>query len=125
VPEPDTRAIVVADTEGVIVHWNEAAYRLFGHAPADAVGRSLDLIVPDDFREAHWAGFHRAMSMGECELDRAATHLPVKCADSTVGMFPARFVFLIDAHGRPAGALAIYEPPDGVSQPFSPIATGP
>ncbi|MGH8982811.1 MAG: hypothetical protein ACRDY6_02920 [Acidimicrobiia bacterium] len=45
-------------------------------------------------------------------------------ADDTVGVFPARFVFLPDPHGRPAGALAIYEPPDGATQPFSPIDPG-
>jgi PAS domain S-box-containing protein len=52
----DHRAIVVADTDGVIVHWNAGAERLFGHSPEDAVGQSLDLIVPDEFRDRHWAG---------------------------------------------------------------------
>ena len=120
-PDNDVRAVVVADTDGVIVHWNDGAQALLGHATADAVGQSLDLIVPDDFQERHWAGFHRAMNTGECKLDRAATHLPVRCADGTVQVLPARFVFLTDAHGRPAGALAVYEPPDGATQPFSPI----
>lgn len=118
----DVRAIVVADTDGVIVHWSNGAEQLFGHSRADAVGESLDLVVPDDFRDRHWAGFHRAMSTGECKLDRAVTHLPVKCAGGGVNVFPARFVFLSDPHDRPAGALAIYEAPDGVTQPFSPIA---
>jgi PAS domain S-box-containing protein len=122
VPETEPRAVVVADTEGVIVHWSDGAQRLFGHAPGDAIGRSLDLIVPDDFRDAHWSGFHRAMSTGECKLDRAATHLPVRCAGGRVDVFPARFTFHVDAHGRSAGAVAIYEAPDGVTEPFSPIA---
>ena len=117
------RAVVVADTDGVIVHWNDGAERLFGHSSGDAIGQSLDLIVPDDFRDRHWAGFHRAMSTGECKLDRAATHLPVTCAGGGVSVFPARFVFLPDPHGRPAGALAIYEPPDGETQPFAPITS--
>jgi PAS domain S-box-containing protein len=124
VPEPEKRAIVVADTHGAIVHWNDGAQRLFGHASTDAIGQTLDLIVPEDFREAHWLGFHRAMSTGECKLDRAATHLPVRRADSTVGVFPARFVFVADAHGQAAGALAVYEPPDGATEPFSPIDPG-
>jgi PAS domain S-box-containing protein len=122
VPDRHARAVVVADTDGVIVHWNGGAQELFGHARDDAVGRTLDLLVPDDFRDAHWAGFHRAMSTGECKLDRATTRLPVKCADDTVAVFPARFVFLSDAHGRPAGALPVYEPPDSVAEPFSPVA---
>ena len=121
VPEAHNQGIVVADTHGTIVHWNDGAERLFGHSAADAIGQSLDLIVPDDFRDRHWAGFHRAMSTGDCKLDGPAAHLPVKCAGGDVNVFPARLVFLSDPHGRPAGALAIYEQPDGVTQPFAPV----
>ena len=121
-PDDHVRAIVVADSDGVIVHWNDSAEGMFGHSAADAIGRTLDLIVPDDFRDRHWAGFRRAMSTGECKLDRPAAHLPVKCAGDVVSVFPARLVFLTDAHDRPAGALGIFEQPDGVTQPFSPIA---
>lgn len=116
-----TQAVVVADTTGAIVHWSKGAEELFGHAASDVLGRSVDLIVPDDFRALHWNGFHRAMETGVCKLDRAATHLPVKCADGTVQVFPARFIFLTDGHGRPAGAAGVYGRPDGVTEPFSPI----
>jgi PAS domain S-box-containing protein len=119
----DHRAIVVADTDGVIVHWNAGAERLFGHSPEDAVGQSLDLIVPDEFRDRHWAGFHRAMSTGESTLDGPAAHLPVKCAGGDVTVFPGRLVLLSDPHGRAAGALAIYEQPDGVTPPFAPVTS--
>jgi PAS domain S-box-containing protein len=121
VPDNDVRAVVVADTDGVIVSWNNGAEDLFGHSAADAIGQSLDLIVPDDFRERHWAGFHQAMSTGKPKLDRPAARLPGKCAGGAVDVFPARLVFLTDAHDRAAGALAIFERPDGVTQPFSPI----
>ena len=49
-------AIVVADPDGVIRLWNHAAERLFGFAPAEALGNSLDLIIPERLRERHWAG---------------------------------------------------------------------
>jgi PAS domain S-box-containing protein len=119
---PETRAIVFADPEGRIRYWSPAAERLLGHAAADALGRSLDLLVPPEYRERHWAGFARAMQSGECRLDRAAAHLPVVCGDGAVRVFPARFVFVADAHGRAAGALAIYgEAADGVA-PWTPVA---
>jgi PAS domain S-box-containing protein len=121
VPDNDVRAVVVADTDGIIVSWNDGAEDLFGHSAADAIGQSLDLIVPDDFRERHWAGFRQAMSTGKPKLDRPAARLPAKCAGGAVDVFPARLVFLTDAHDRAAGALAIFERPDGVTQPFSPI----
>src|SRR4030095_4250400 len=49
-------AIIVADVEGLIVLWNPAAERLFGFTAAEAVGHSLDLIIPERFRARHWRG---------------------------------------------------------------------
>jgi PAS domain S-box-containing protein len=120
-PAAADQAVVMADTDGVIVHWNDGAERLFGHSAADAIGQTLDLIVPDEFRDRHWAGFHQAMSAGKSKLDRPAAHLPVKCASGAVNVFPARLVFLTDAQERAAGALGVFGQPDGVTQPFSPI----
>jgi len=49
-------AVVLADPSGAIRFWNPAAERLFGFTEAQALGNSLDLIVPERFRERHWAG---------------------------------------------------------------------
>ena len=46
-------AIVYADDEGVIRVWNRGATRIFGFSEAEAVGRSLDLIIPENLRERH------------------------------------------------------------------------
>jgi PAS domain S-box-containing protein len=58
-------AIVYADGEGVIRFWNAAAERLFGFTAVEAVGRPLDIIVPEPQRARHWAGFRRVMATGE------------------------------------------------------------
>lgn len=58
-------AIVAADAEGRIVFWNPGAERIFGHAAADALGQSLDLIIPERLRERHWQGYRRVMEGGE------------------------------------------------------------
>jgi PAS domain S-box-containing protein len=58
-------AIVYADSEGVIRFWNKGAERIFGFAEAEAVGRSLDLIIPERLRQAHWNGFHQVMHTGQ------------------------------------------------------------
>ena len=52
-------AIVYADAEGVIQFWNAAATHIFAFAPEEAIGRSLDLIIPESFRQRHWQGFHK------------------------------------------------------------------
>lgn len=57
-------AIVVADRDGVIRLWNAGATRLFGHAEAEAVGQSLDLIIPEKHRKRHWAGWQRVIEGG-------------------------------------------------------------
>jgi PAS domain S-box-containing protein len=58
-------AIVFADREGVIRLWNRGAEVLFGFAASEAVGASLDIIIPERFREAHWSGFRRAVAAGQ------------------------------------------------------------
>ncbi len=57
-------AVIVADADGTIVLWNDAAERLFGWPAYFAVGRSLDLIIPARHRARHWEGYHRTMSTG-------------------------------------------------------------
>ena len=58
-------AIIAADKEGVIVFWNPGAERIFGYASTDAIGRSLDIIIPARLRKRHWDGYHRVMKSGE------------------------------------------------------------
>lgn len=57
-------AIVFADREGSIRLWNGGAERIFGWAAAEAVGRSLDLIVPERQRTRHWAGWGHVLETG-------------------------------------------------------------
>lgn len=98
-------AIVVADTTGTITHWNAGAEELFGHAAPQAIGQSLDLIVPAHLRSAHWAGFHRAMA--EPQIRDLAADLPVTCADGETRPFAGRLLVLSDAMGGALGAIAI------------------
>ena len=58
-------AVVYADREGVIRYWNPGAERLFGFAAAEAIGQSVDLIIPEPQRARHWAGFRKVMDSGE------------------------------------------------------------
>jgi PAS domain S-box-containing protein len=58
-------AVVAADRDGVIRFWNPGAERIFGHAAADAIGRSLDLIIPERLRQRHWDGYRQTMATGQ------------------------------------------------------------
>jgi PAS domain S-box-containing protein len=66
-------AVIYADTEGVIRLWNAAAEQIFGFAADDAVGASLDLIIPERLRDAHWRGYRAAISSGKTRLGGRAT----------------------------------------------------
>jgi PAS domain S-box-containing protein len=57
-------AIIAADRDGIIRFWNPGAERIFGHVSGEAIGRSLDLIIPERLRQRHWDGFRHTMETG-------------------------------------------------------------
>ena len=58
-------AVVFADQSGIVRFWNRGAEEIFGHAEDEAIGQSLDLIIPQGLRERHWQGFHGVMQQGK------------------------------------------------------------
>ena len=65
VVEDSPDALIFADPAGVIRVWNARAQALFGYAPDEAIGKSLDLIIPERLRARHWEGFDRTMATGK------------------------------------------------------------
>lgn len=65
-------AVVFADREGIIRLWNGGAERLFGYAAGEALGRSLDIIIPEPMRKRHWDGY---LSVIESGVTRYGTEL--------------------------------------------------
>jgi len=57
-------AVVYSDRDGAIRFWNGGAVRIFGHTADEAVGRSLDIIIPESLRARHWEGYHETMRSG-------------------------------------------------------------
>jgi PAS domain S-box-containing protein len=57
-------AVVFADRDGVIRLWNRGAERIFGYSRTEAIGRTLDLIIPEKLRGRHWDGYRRVMETG-------------------------------------------------------------
>ena len=60
-------AVVYCDRAGVIRFWNAGAARIFGFAAAEAIGQSLDIIIPPRLRQRHWDGYHRMMETGRSQ----------------------------------------------------------
>ncbi len=63
-------AVIFADVDGIIRIWNHGAESVFGFSAAEALGNSLDLIIPERFRRAHWAGFQQAIDSGHTQHGR-------------------------------------------------------
>ena len=99
-------AMIFAGPDGAIRLWNRAATTLFGYSSGEAVGQSLDLIIPERFRESHWRGFERALAEGATKYSGRA--LPTRSArkDGTTIYVELTFAILKNASGAAVGALA-------------------
>ena len=69
-------AVLLADRDGTIAYWNDAAERLFGWTAAEAIGQSLDLIVPERLRARHWEGWHKVVATGETRYGESLLEVP-------------------------------------------------
>lgn len=101
-------AIIGTDREGLITVWNPGAERIFGFSAAEAVGQSLDLIIPDNLRARHWAGYRHAMATGESRYGHGdLLSVPGLTKDGRRISVEFTIVMLQDAQSRPAGTAAI------------------
>jgi PAS domain S-box-containing protein len=62
--ESSSEAIMASDVEGKIMFWNPGATRIFGFDATEALGQSLDLIIPEKLRARHWQGYRHVMATG-------------------------------------------------------------
>jgi PAS domain S-box-containing protein len=69
-------AIVAAGPDGLILLWNRAAERIFGYGHEEAVGKSLDLIIPERFRNRHWEGYREVMRTGKTRYGADVLRVP-------------------------------------------------
>lgn len=100
-------AMLIADREGVIRFWNNGAARMFGHSPADAVGQSLDLIIPENLRARHWEGYWRVMASGETKYQTGLLTSPGIRKDGSRVSLEFSMVLLRDAAGSLQGCAAV------------------
>jgi PAS domain S-box-containing protein len=107
------QAVVVADKTGTVRVWTPGAETLFGHDADAAVGQSLDILVPPEYREHHWRGFHAAMKGDNLNIDRASVNVPALHRDGAILRLAVRLLVLRDAQQNVVGAMAIFTKDDG------------
>ena len=99
-------AIVFADRDGVIWLWNAGAEAMFGYGVDEAVGQTLDLIIPERLRARHWTGFNNTMATGVTRYARQVLAVPAIRKDGT-SMSVEFTVALLHESGALVGITAI------------------
>ena len=100
-------AILISDLQGVIRFWNSGAEQLFGHTAAEAVGQSLDLIIPENLRNRHWEGYWRVMASGETKYQTGLLSTPGVRKDRNRVSLEFSMVLLRDEAGNMQGCASI------------------
>ena len=101
-------AILLADRNGVIRFWNAGAVRIFGFAREEAIGQSLDLIIPERLRVRHWEGYEHVMATGSTRYGSGSPlSVPAVTKDGRQISVEFTIVVLRDAEDRVEGIAAI------------------
>jgi PAS domain S-box-containing protein len=107
----DNQAIIAADTSGTIQLWSRGAQKLFGYSAQEAVGQTLDLIVPQDYQAPHWECFRTAMAARFAKLENAPFDLPVNARGRVIAVRGV-LTLLRDPAKNVIGAMAVLTLPD-------------
>jgi PAS domain S-box-containing protein len=105
--EQSQEAIIFADREGIIRLWNTGAETIFGYQAEEALGQSLDLIVPERLRNRHWEGYRRVMATRVTQYGRELLAVPATRKDGARISLEFTVVLLREPSGDLMGIAAI------------------
>ena len=100
-------AIVFADRDGVIRLWNHGAGHIFGYSETEAIGRTLDLIIPEKLQGRHWEGYRRVMETGATRYGRDVLAVPAVHKDGSRRSIEFTVTLVRDDGGSLVGIAAI------------------
>ena len=101
-------AVVHADATGIIRHWNGGATRIFGFTAAEALGQSLDLIIPEGLRTRHWDGYRTTVATGKSRYGEGELlSVPAMRKDGTRISVEFTIIPFTDESGRMTGIAAV------------------
>lgn len=100
-------AIVVCDAAGAITLWNRASERIFGFTEAEALGKSLDLIIPQRQRQRHWDGYNKTMETGVTKYGADLLRVPALHKDGHTLSIAFTVSMLFSADHEVTGIVAI------------------
>ena len=99
--------IMFSDRDGIIRLWNSGAVQMFGYTEEEALGHSLDLIIPENLRSRHWEGYNRVMQSGSSHYSIDLLSAPALRKDGTRLSTEFSMVLVKDDSGEMLGVAAI------------------
>jgi PAS domain S-box-containing protein len=101
-------AVIYADAKGVIGFWNKGAERIFGFSEAEALGKTLDIIIPENLRARHWTGYAATMQSGKTRYGAGdLLSVPARRRDGTRISVEFTIMLFRDDRGDVSGIAAI------------------
>jgi PAS domain S-box-containing protein len=100
-------AVLFTDREGVIRIWNAGAERLFGWTAAEALGKSMDLIIPERLRPRHWQNWGRVMDTGQTRYATEVLAVPALRKDGAPLSIEFTIQLVRDEAGKILGPAAV------------------
>jgi len=100
-------AIIFANRGGRIELWNSGAESIFGYSAEEAMGQSLDLIIPEKLRTRHWEGYHKVMASGSTRYSRELLAVPAIRKDGTRISIEFSILLVRSSVGEVLGSSAI------------------
>jgi PAS domain S-box-containing protein len=102
----DQPASVTVDRKGIIHQWGDAVTEVVGYTADDAVGRSLNVVIPPALRPVHWWGFDQAMKTGR--LNKELFKVPAMCKDGRIIVAHATIDLIAGKSGDADGAVVTF-----------------
>jgi PAS domain S-box-containing protein len=99
-------AVIFGDREGIIRLWNSGAEAMFGYSAQEAIGQSMDIIVPEKHRAKHWEGYDKVMQTGVTKYGRELLAVPALTKDGRRISIEFNIALLRDDQGQVIGAAA-------------------
>lgn len=100
-------AIMASDASGLITLWNPSAQRMFGYAESEALGQSLDLIIPQRQQQRHWDGYHKTMETGITRYGNNVLRVPAVHKDGRALSIAFTVALLHSPDGKVASIIAV------------------
>ena len=100
-------AVIACDAQGAVVLWNAAAERMFGFTRAEALGQSLDLIIPERLRKRHWEGYDQTMASGITKYGHDVLRVPAVNKAGRAMSVAFTVAMLFDADKKVSAIVAV------------------